>query len=168
MKISLIVAMDENRGIGSENKLPWRLPKDLKRFRNLTLGHHVIMGRKTYESIGRPLQCRGNIILTYNQSYQAEGCIIVHTPDEALFLAETYEDDEVFIIGGAEIYSIFLPKADRLYLTIVNAKVNVDTYFPPIDMDDWVEIYCEIITQGNGDEFPTTFKILDRRNHPPI
>jgi len=165
MKISIIVAMDENRGIGIKNKLPWHLPKDLKRFRNLTLGHHVIMGRKTYENIGRPLQCRGNIILTYNQNFQAEGCIIVHTPEEALFLAEEYGDDEVFVIGGAEIYTLFLLKADRIYLTIVQTVVEADTFFPRINKTEWTESSVEFFHPDDNDQLPTTFKILDRKNN---
>jgi len=162
MKISMILAMDENRGIGFKNKLPWHLSDDLKRFRKLTRGHHVIMGRKTHESIGRVLPCRGNVILTRNYEYQADGCIVVHTLQAALTHANDYGEDEFFIIGGVEIYTEFLPIADRLYLTIVHSQGEADTFFPVIKEAEWIETTSEYYSADDSNDFPTTFKILDR------
>lgn len=134
--ISLIVAMDKNRVIGVENKLPWHLPSDLKRFKALTLGHHVIMGRKTFESIGKPLPGRTNVIVTRQQNYQAQGCKVVHSLDAAIMGSRG--DGEAFIIGGAELYLQALPYADKLYITEIDLKVpKGDAYFPPLDLKKW-------------------------------
>jgi dihydrofolate reductase len=162
MKISMILAMDENRGIGVENKLPWHLSADLKRFSALTRGHHIIMGRKTHESIGKTLPCRRNVILTRNSDYLADGCIVVHTPQAALSLVSEYCEDEVFIIGGAEIYTEFLPEADRLYITIVHTQVEADTFFPVINEDEWIETTSKYYPADDSNNFPNSFKILDR------
>ena len=122
--------MDEGRGIGKDNKLLWRIPDDMKRFRELTMGHPVIMGRKTYESIGRPLPGRTNIIVTRDASYQAAGCKIVHSIEEAIKLAKSLDQEEIFVIGGAQIYKETIGKADKLYLTIVKGIYDADTFFP--------------------------------------
>lgn len=135
--ISIIVAMAENRVIGVNNTLPWRLPADLKHFRQLTTGHHVIMGRRNYESIGKPLPDRTNIVVTRNPAYQAPGCVIRHSLDDALHIAGN--DPEIFIIGGAEIYRQALDKADRIYLTLVHANIAGDTFFPEFDAREWNE-----------------------------
>lgn len=134
--ISLIAAMDRNGAIGKGNRIPWRLPADLAYFKKATLGHTVVMGRKTYESIGRPLPGRENIIITRNTGYKASGCRIFYSFDELLrFLEEKKE--EVFVIGGAEIYRQFFPWADKLYITFINAEFNGDKYFPEIDPKKW-------------------------------
>ena len=128
MIISMIAAMANNRVIGLDNKMPWHLPADLQHFKKVTTGKPVIMGRKTFESIGRPLPGRRNIIITRNSEYTAQGIEVVTTPDAALELVATTE--EVMIIGGGNIYEQFLPKAERLYLTFIDLDVKGDTQFP--------------------------------------
>ena len=130
MKISIIAAMDEHRGIGKGNKLPWHISADLIRFKQLTTGHTVIMGRKTFESIGRPLPDRRNIILTHDLSYNSLGCEISTSIKEAIGMAQASGETEVFIIGGGEIFSQAIIFADQLYLTIVNGDFHADTFFP--------------------------------------
>lgn len=138
MTISIIVAVAENWIIGREGKLPWKLSEDLKRFQKLTEGHTVIMGRKTYESIGRPLPKRTNIVITRKTGWKAEGCIIAHSLEEALELARKEStEDEIFVIGGAEIYKLALPHADTIYLTMVKAVVEGDTSFPALNPSEW-------------------------------
>jgi dihydrofolate reductase len=137
MRVSLIAAMAENRVIGVNNTLPWHLPDDLKRFRRLTTGHAVIMGRKNYESIGKPLPQRRNVVVTRRADFQAPGCVVVHSVEEAL--AAAGDDPEVFVIGGAEIYREMLARADRLYLTLVHAHIAGDTLFPEFDLREWRE-----------------------------
>lgn len=134
--VSLVAAMAENRVIGRGGKLPWRLPDDQKFFRQLTLDHTVIMGRKTFEEIGRPLANRRNVVISRNPAYRPRGVTVVPSLDEALALAAT--EREVFVVGGGEIYRLALPRADRLYLTVVHAEVEGDTWFPPFDQNGWV------------------------------
>lgn len=133
--ISLIVAMDRNRVIGNNNRMPWRLPADLAYFKNLTLGNTVVMGRKTLESIGKPLKGRKNIVLTRDKGYTREGCLIVNSIEDAL--KEIKNKQESFIIGGAEIYSLFLPFAKKLYITYIDHEFQGDTYFPAINYEEW-------------------------------
>ena len=134
--LSIIAALDRNRAIGRDNRLPWRLPADLTRFKALTLGHHVVMGRKTFESIGRPLPGRANVVVTRQPNYEVRGAVVVHSLDEAL--ARCAGDDEPFVVGGAEIYRQALPAAGRLYLTEVDTEVaGADAYFPEIDPAEW-------------------------------
>jgi dihydrofolate reductase len=137
MIISIIAAIAENNVIGKDNKLIWHLPADLKHFKELTSGHHIIMGRKTWESIGKkPLPDRTNIVITRDKNYKTEGCILVHSLDEALAAAKGQE--EVFVIGGAEIYKQAMDKADKLYITRVHHKFEGDTFFPEIGKE-WFE-----------------------------
>lgn len=136
--ISLVAAMAENRVIGKDGGLPWRLPDDQKHFKRLTVDHTVIMGRKTYDELGRPLANRRNVVVSRNPSFRPPGVTVVPDLDEALALGAT--EREVFVIGGAEIYRMALPKADRLYLTIVHATVDGDTFFPPFDESDWMMV----------------------------
>ena len=133
--LSIIVAMAENNVIGINNTLPWHLPEDLKRFRALTTGHHIIMGRKTYESLGRLLPGRTTVIVTRNHSYQVEGAIIANSLESAVEFCK--DDNEPFLIGGAELYSAGIALANKLYLTQVNTKVQGDAFFPSIDLNDW-------------------------------
>ncbi|AKP47495.1 dihydrofolate reductase [Bacillus smithii] len=133
--ISLIVAMDENGVIGNENRLPWRLPEDLKFFKRTTMGHVIVMGRKTFESIGKPLPGRKNVVLTKNRSFRADNCTIVHSPEEVLAMNDQY--GEIFIIGGAEIFRIFLPHAKRMYITKIHHHIAGDTYFPEVNWSEW-------------------------------
>jgi dihydrofolate reductase len=137
MKLSLIAAMAENRVIGHENRLPWHLPADLQHFKAITLGKPVLMGRKTWESLGRPLPGRTNIVITRDAGYVAEGCVVAHSLEEALRAAG--EAAEVMVIGGAQLYRQALPLADTLYLTLVHAEFRGDTRFPAWQPKDWRE-----------------------------
>jgi dihydrofolate reductase len=131
--ISIIAAMADNRVIGRGNVIPWHIPEDMKRFREITMGHPVILGRKTFESIGRPLPGRKTVIVTRKQGYRAEGCVVVHDLQEAL--AKCADADEIFICGGGEVYRETMPLASRIYLTVVHLEVNGDTLFPVIPGD---------------------------------
>ncbi|RQW85156.1 MAG: dihydrofolate reductase [Geobacter sp.] len=133
MKISLIVAMAENRVIGRGGGIPWDLPDDRRRFRELTWGHAVVMGRKTFETLDGPLPGRENIVLTRDSEYRAEGCRVVHDRDEVLFVAS--DADELFVCGGEEVYREFLPLADQIYLTILHRQLEGDVLFPEIPGD---------------------------------
>ncbi|TDF94066.1 dihydrofolate reductase [Paenibacillus piri] len=137
MTISMIFAMDERRGIGIDNKIPWRLPEDMAFFRKTTNGHTVLMGRKTYESIGKPLPKRHNVILTRDSGFKADGCEVVHSVDEALKRYAGVPDEELFIMGGAEVYSLFMPHADKLYITEIAHSFEADTFMPEIDAAQW-------------------------------
>src|SRR3989338_4486494 len=146
MRASIIAAIAKNGVIGKENTLPWKLPADLKRFKKITIGHTVVMGRKTYESIGGTLKKRINIVLTRQPDYQAPGCLVIHAIEEVFEKAKT---EEIFFIGGAEIYKQALPMATRLYMTIINHDFEGDSYFPPLNWWEWVEIDRQ---QGKTDE----------------
>lgn len=163
MIISLIVAMDELRGIGKEGKLPWRLSSDLKRFRALTMGHHIIVGRKTYESIGKPLPGRHTIVVTRNEAYRPEGCLIAHSVEDAIELARERGDTEVFVCGGAEIYAASLNRANRGYLTLVQATVDADTFFPAWPLDGWIEEEAEHHKADESNQYSFTFKNVVRK-----
>lgn len=149
--ISLIVAVSSNHVIGKDNTLPWHLPEDLKRFRALTTGHHIIMGRKTYESLGRLLPDRTTVIVTRNPNFQVEGAVVVHSLVEAVKVCEN--DSEAFIIGGAELYQQGLQYAQKLYLTQVEAILDGDAFFPPIDRGVWQEVACESHVSVKGLSF---------------
>lgn len=140
-RISLIVAMARNRVIGVDNSLPWHLPADLKHFKSLTMGHHIVMGRKTYDSIGRPLPGRTSIVVTRNRNLEIEGCIIAHTLEQAI--AACGGDDEIFVVGGAELYAQAIRIADRLYMTEIQLDVDGDAHFPAVDPEEWREISRE-------------------------
>jgi len=161
MKISMIVAMAENRVIGLDNKMPWHLPGDLKFFKRVTLGKPVIMGRKTYQSIGRPLPGRMNIVLTRDNDLHIEGVTCVQTVEQALALVADVE--EVMVIGGATIYQQFLSKATRLYLTFIDLNVDGDTLFPDYQaMADWNEIDREAHTADDKNAHNYQFVTLER------
>ena len=138
MHLSIIVAFDENRLIGKENGLPWHLPADLKHFKSITMGHHMIMGRRTFESIGKPLPGRVSVIVTRQKDYKVEGCVVVNSLDEAVQYCKNQE--EVFIIGGAQIFECAVPLASKLYITKIHHQFEGDTHFPEINNFDWVEI----------------------------
>ena len=137
MRISLIAAMAKNRVIGINNTLPWHLPADLKHFKTLTMGHHILMGRKTYESIGKPLPGRTTVIITRNENYQVPGCVVVSSIQEAI--ASCTGDEEIFFVGGAELYGQALSHADRLYLTEIQQEYEGDASFPEYDQNQWQE-----------------------------
>lgn len=159
MSISLIVAMAENRVIGRDNTLPWRLSADLKRFRAITMGKPVVMGRKTFESIGRPLDGRRNIVVTRSADFHPQGVTVVGSVDEALAQAG---DLEAMVIGGASIYEQTLPLADRMYLTEIHAAFDGDTRFPDYDPAQWRETERSDVAAGVDAEFGYAFVILER------
>ena len=167
MKLSLVWAMAQNRVIGRNNSLPWYLPEDLKYFRRITMGKPVIMGRKTFESIGKPLPGRTNIVITHNPKFQAEGVNCVHSIEAALGLCESLAEidgtDEAMVIGGAEIYSLALPMADRLYLTQVHADVEGDAFFPELDYSHWQEIGREDFESAGSNPYNYSFLVFEKQ-----
>ncbi len=162
MRVSIIVAMDEDGGIGFQNRLPWRLSTDLKRFKQLTMGHHLILGRKTFESIGRLLPGRRMVVMTRKADLQIDGVEVVSSLEAALNLAASRAEDEAFIGGGADIYRLALPLTDRIYLTRVHAHTPVDVYFPEFNIHEWSEISSEQIGMDEKNQYPTTFMILEK------
>ena len=160
MIISLIAAIGKNNAIGVGGKLPWNLPDDLKRFKEITKGHCVIMGRKTYESIGRLLPERKNIIITRNKEYKIDGAIIVSSIEEAL--KECGGDNEPFVIGGGEIFKIALPYANKMYLTRVDTKIPADAFFPEWNPDEWKILSKEFHPKDARHEYDFTFIIYKR------
>lgn len=166
-RIVLIVAMGENRVIGAGNGLPWRIPSDMKRFRALTLGKPVVMGRKTWETIGAPLGERDNIVVTRQAGFAPEGVLVAHDLDGALAMAERCARargrDEIAVIGGAEIYAAVLPRADRIEMTVVKGEVSGDTCFPEIDPGEWNEVSRQDAPRGEKDSHATSYVVLERR-----
>lgn len=162
MLISIIAAMARNGVIGRDGRLPWRLPADLRRFRELTTGHAVIMGRKTYESIGRPLPDRVNIVITGQPNGLADG--VLNAGSLAMALEMSGGEDEVFIAGGGEIYTQALPFADRLYLTVLDADFNGDTLFPPIPLQEFRELYRKLFADDPGGVFLCLERIVPPRS----
>lgn len=178
MRVSILVAQAKNRVIGRDGDLPWRLSNDLRNFKKLTMGHPIVMGRKTMDSIGRLLPGRQTIILTRDESYVFDGAAIANSWEQALELARAYEDErmqnsgqdkedadlaEVFIVGGAEIYSLALPGSDRLYLTEVDAIVDGDTLFPEIDRKAWSVVDEKAFPADEKNDHAHTFLTLDRK-----
>lgn len=155
-RIAFVVALDRNRVIGRDGALPWRLPDDMKHVREITMGKPLIMGRRTYESIGRALPGRTSIVLTREASFHAGGVLVAHTPEEALRLAG--DVPEVVVFGGAQIFRAFLPRADRIYLTEVDAEVRGDTFFPEIDPAEWRE--SERVEHGRDERHPFAFRFI--------
>jgi dihydrofolate reductase len=166
MSIVLVVAVAENGVIGRNGRLPWRMPTDLKRFRKVTMGKPVIMGRKTYESIGKPLDGRDNIVITRQQNFAAPGVHVVASVEAALALARKLAGerkvDEIAVIGGAEICRAALPIADRIYLTVVKGRPEGDTVLEPFDTALWRETSREALPRSANDQFPADFVVLDR------
>ena len=156
MNISIIVAMATNRVIGHENRLPWHLPADLQHFKRITMGKPILMGRKTWESIGRPLPGRTNIVITRDVSYSADGCVVVHSLDAALEAAR--DNDEIMVIGGAEFYRQVLPRASTLYLTLVDGEFEGDAFFPEIDENEWLEV--ERSDHGPDEKNPHAYSFI--------
>jgi len=164
MKISLIVAVSRNGVIGVDNQLPWHLPEDLKYFKSVTMGKPIIMGRKTYDSIGRPLPGRTNIVITRDSSWQAEGVEVAQTLAQAMTLGRlacaNAGADEAMVIGGEQIYRMTLPAADRLYLTEVQAEVEGDAFFPEFEIKEWQQVSEQL--PELTDTHPYRFLILER------
>jgi dihydrofolate reductase len=158
--ISLIVAASMNNVIGAKGDLPWRLSADLKRFKGLTMGKPIVMGRKTYESIGRPLPGRQNIVITRNSDFVADACDVVSSIEAAIDAAGDAE--EIMIIGGSHIYEAFLPRADRIYLTRVQAEVEGDAYLPEFGNDDWQETAVEEHSADETNDYDVIFSIFER------
>jgi len=158
--VSLVVAMSENRVIGRGGKLPWHLPKDLQHFKKLTVDHTVIMGRKTFEEIQRPLTNRRNVVITRNPACHPHGVTVVPSLNEALAMGAT--EDEVFVLGGGEIFRLALPRADRLYLTLVHAVLEGDTFFPPLDTTAWAIDEEERHEADEKHAFAFTFRTYSR------
>lgn len=158
--ISLIVAASTNNVIGAKGDLPWRLSADLKRFKELTMGKPIVMGRKTYESIGRPLPGRKNIVITRQENYVAPGCDVVLSPDAAM--KASGDADEIMIIGGGHVYTEFLPAAERIYLTRVHVDIAGDTYLPDIDESDWHEVSRQVQAADADNDYDVTFTLLAR------
>ena len=152
--------MAENGVIGRENRLPWRLPADLRRFKSVTMGKPVIMGRKTYESIGKPLPGRSNIVVTRDPDYRAPGCQVVHSLEQALEAGAGHA--EVMVIGGAKLYRQALGRAQRMYLTLVRAEVEGDTLFPDIEPQQWRELERESHRADEKNQYDYDFVILQR------
>jgi len=146
--INVIAAMARNRVIGINNTLPWRLPADLQHFKALTMGHHIVMGRKTFESIGKPLPGRTTVIVTRDANYRVDGCVTATSIDAAI--SACADDPEIFFVGGAELYAQVLPRADRLYLTEIQAEYAGDAHFPDFDRDIWTETTRQVHVSPDG------------------
>ncbi|WP_066256914.1 dihydrofolate reductase [Neobacillus drentensis] len=160
--ISFIVAMDENRVIGKDNQLPWRLPEDLKFFKRVTIGHPIAMGRKTHESIGRVLPGRENIVITRQKEYRSEDCTVIYSVEDFVQYSKK-QSDEIFIIGGAEIFNETFDYADRLYITLIHEEFTGDTYFPKFDVSKWKLVSCEKGLKDDKNPYDYEFRIYNRR-----
>ena len=162
--LSLIAAMDRNRAIGKDNAMPWHLPADLKHFRAVTWGKPIIMGRKTYDSLGRPLPGRTNIVLTRDPAFRPDGVEVAHSVREALQAAA--DAPEAVVIGGASVYARLLPEVERMYLTYIDAEFRGDTYFPPFNGEQWQELEREPHKADGDNLYDYTFVVLQRREEP--
>jgi len=163
MMISAIFAMSRNRVIGVDNDLPWRLSDDLKFFKKTTLGHHVIMGRNSFEAIGIPLPKRTNIILTRNPYYIVSNCIIAHSLEEALSIAHDNGETEAFVIGGEAVFREALPYLDRIYMTYIDEDIEGDTFFPELNDEDWVLSSTEQYQASEKNDYDFEIRVLNRK-----
>ncbi|MDX1437802.1 MAG: dihydrofolate reductase [Anaerolineales bacterium] len=167
MIVSLIVAMSENRVIGRDGELPWRLPADMRRFRSLTMGHHLILGRRTYDSLHGPLEGRKMIVVSRKLQAAPADAALARSFPAALEIAREAGESEVFVGGGAAIYAEALNEANRIYLTLVHADLEGDTFFPLYSAADWMEAWAEKHPVDAENQYPFTFKLLDRAVKPP-
>ena len=158
--ISIIVALSENNVVGRENKLPWRLSADLKRLKSLTMGHHIIMGRKTWESLGKPLPGRINVVISSDKNFYAPGAVLVNSLKQAIYIS--IDDEEKFIFGGGLVFKEALPFVDKIYMTRVHKIVAGDVFFPAINMDEWKEISKEDFKADEKNEYDFSFVTLVR------
>jgi len=163
MLISAIVAKAKNNVIGKDNDIPWYLPADLKYFKRVTTGHHIIMGRKVYQSIGKPLPKRTNVIVTRNPFFIVSNCFIANSIEEGINIAQENSDDEVMIIGGGEIYKQTMDLWDKLYITEVDAVVAGDIYFPEMDLDQWALVSKEDHQKDSKNQYNYSFQVYDRK-----
>lgn len=162
MKISLVVAAATNNAIGKDGKMPWHLPNDLRHFKNVTWGMPVIMGRKTFESMGKPLPGRKNIVVSRQPGFRPEGAVVVKNLEDALFVAKEADANEVMVAGGGEIYKALFDKAQRIYLTRVEAEPEADTFFPPLHPDQWYLISQQIHEADEKNEYNYSFQLWER------
>lgn len=162
MIVSAIVAVAKNGVIGKDNEIPWYLPADLAYFKRTTLGHHIIMGRLSFLSIGRPLPKRTNVVITRDLFFAAEGCLVAHSVEEALALASEAGETEAFIIGGGQIFQNSIQYCDRIYLTEVDLAVDGDVFFPTLDLSEWKLISSEAHEPDEKNAFPYVFNVLER------
>ncbi|GER65734.1 dihydrofolate reductase [Weizmannia acidilactici] len=160
--ISFLWAEDEKGVIGKNNRLPWHLPEDLKYFKKLTMGHPVVMGRRTFESIGRPLPGRTNVIMTRDPDFKAEGCVVVSGKAGLLKWADTH-NSEIFVTGGAEIFALLLEEAGKLYRTKIYADIEGDTYFPPMNWDEWEMVSCTKGVKDENNPYDYEFQVFVRK-----
>jgi dihydrofolate reductase len=164
-RISLIVAMAKNRVIGADNRIPWHLPNELRLFKSLTMGHHIVMGRRTYESINRLLPGRTTVIVTRQRGYQVPGAIVAHSVKDALDAAR--DDSEIFVIGGADLFRETLPVADRLHLSVVDAEPAGDTFMPELDLSAWREASSQSFQADEKHAHAYRYSVYDRAARPP-
>lgn len=165
-RLALIAAMTRDRVIGRRNALPWRLPADMRRFRELTTGHPVLMGRKTFESLGRPLPNRTNVVMTSDRAYAPAGCLIAHSLEQGLAIAAQHVDcvsPEIFVIGGENLYTQALARADRLYLTQIEAKIDGDAWFPEFEAGTWEVLARETRLADDKNPYDCVFLTLERK-----
>ena len=168
MIISIIVAYAKNRAIGKDNQMIWRLSTDLKRFKRLTSGHHILMGRKTFESLGKPLPNRTNIVITRNPDFEYEGVLVFSDMDEAVKHCQKAGEDELFIIGGGEIYKQMIPEAERMYITKVLATPDADTFFPDFEESEWEVTSEEAHLPDEKNDHAFIFVDLERRESKSV
>jgi len=161
--ISFIVAVSENNAIGKDNQLPWRLPSDMKWFKNKTWAMPVVMGRKTYEALGKPLEGRTNIVITRQENWHPAGVQIVHSIDQAIIEATKLDAKEIFIIGGSEIFSAALPSADRIYLTRIHHQFEGDAFFPELDREEWALVSSKEQQPDEKNKYAHSFQVWERK-----
>ena len=162
MIISLVVAAATNNGIGKDGKMPWHLPNDMKHFKNVTWGLPVIMGRKTFESLGKPLVGRKNIVISRQPGWKAEGAVVVNSIEDALFLVKETDAKEAMVIGGGEIYKTLMEKASRIYLTRVEAEPEADTYFPIINTGQWKLVSQQLHEADEKNAYNHSFQLWEK------
>ncbi len=166
MILSIIAALDEQGGIGFQNRIPWHLPGDLARFKMITMGHHLLLGRKTYQSIGKPLPGRKMVVLSRDPEYRLEGSLVASSLQEGLQMARDAGENEVFLIGGGEIYKMALPIVDRMYLTVVHTTSQADVFFPDYEPNDWLKICQQEYSADQDNPLGYTFQYLIRKISP--
>ncbi len=170
MHVSFILAADEDNAIGAKGVVPWRMRSDLRRFKRLTTGHHILMGRKTWESLGKPLPGRVNLVVTRQAGYRAPGAVVCSSPEEGVETARRAGEEELFVIGGARMYAALLPLAERIYLSRIHTRTPAaDTFFPLdfLSPPEWVCRSRENISAGEGDEYGYTFEVWEREPQNP-